>query len=152
MLEVQKLLKLLIVHHTIAIVIDVSFLLLIRFYRNINITINQQFNVLLQPFMKTPSLTVPPSYIALSPFPLPGLKCIGMLLRFRNPCHVQGKKLLYPLLIAQQLLFRILLRIILLKDMQSCQQTILCAGHVCLWAIKEVVPNPLGLIPLSLYY
>ena len=45
-----KLLKLLIVRYAIAIVINVSFLLLIHHYRSINIAINQYFNVLLQPY------------------------------------------------------------------------------------------------------
>ena len=48
MLEVEKLSKLLVVHYTITIVIDVSFLLLIRHYCSINIAIYREFDVLLQ--------------------------------------------------------------------------------------------------------
>ena len=41
--------KLSIVYYTIAICIDVSFLLLIHLYRSVSIAINRYFDVMLQP-------------------------------------------------------------------------------------------------------
>ena len=58
MLEVQKLSKLLIVRYTIAIVINVSFLLLTYLHHSVNIAINWYFDGLLQPYFIVSNITL----------------------------------------------------------------------------------------------